>query len=66
LYPLTYAPPLLKFLGSINPVSYQVDLLRYTLINQHHFKLWLDVLVVLATMVACMIFAVRRFNRIQA
>lgn len=66
LYPLTFAPPLLKFLGTINPVSYQVDLLRYTLINQHHFNLWLDVLVVLATLVGCVVFAVRRFNRIQA
>ncbi|MBX4201419.1 ABC transporter permease [Candidatus Saccharibacteria bacterium] len=66
LYPLTYAPTLLKFLGSINPVSYQVDLLRYTLINQHHFSIWLDVAVVLVTLLACIVFAVRRFNRIQA
>jgi ABC-2 type transport system permease protein len=66
LYPLTNAPGWLKFLGTINPLSYQVDLLRYTLINQHHFDLWLDVLVIVVTLVASVAFAVNRFNRIQA
>lgn len=65
LYPLTSAPGWLKFLASINPLSYQVDLLRYTLSNQHHFNLGLDLAVVVAALLAAIIFAVNRFNRIQ-
>jgi ABC-2 type transport system permease protein len=65
LYPLTNAPDILKFMASINPLSYAVDLLRYTMINQHHFALYVDVLVLLATLIASTIFAVNRFNRIQ-
>jgi ABC-2 type transport system permease protein len=48
LYPLTNAPGWLQFLATINPLSYQVDLLRYTLIQQHHFNLGLDVAVITA------------------
>jgi ABC-2 type transport system permease protein len=66
LYPLTNAPPLLKFLATINPLSYAVDGLRYVLINQHHFPITLDLVVVLATLVVSIIFAVNRFNNIQA
>ncbi len=65
LYPLTNAPTLLKFLAIINPLTYSVDLLRWTMINQSHFKLWVDGLVMLATLIVCMLFAVNRFNRIQ-
>jgi len=65
LYPLTNVPPVLKFLASINPLSYAVDLLRYTMIYQHHFNLALDVVVLLATLAVTSIFAVNRFNRIQ-
>jgi ABC-2 type transport system permease protein len=65
LYPLTSAPDWLKFLASINPLSYQVDLLRYTLINQHHFNLALDVAVITASFSLAVAFAVNRFNRIQ-
>jgi len=66
LYPLTYAPPLLKFLASINPVSYQVDLLRYTLVGTTHFGLTKDIIVITLTLIAAVVFAVRRFNRIEA
>jgi ABC-2 type transport system permease protein len=65
LYPLTNAPPLLKFLGSINPLSYGVDGLRYTLIGVNHFNLWTDVAVIIATLIGCVLFAVNRFERLQ-
>lgn len=65
LYPLTNAPPLLKFLGSINPLSYGVDILRYTLIGVAHFNLWLDAAVLAATLIGCIWFAVNRFERLQ-
>jgi ABC-2 type transport system permease protein len=65
LYPLTSAPDWLKFLGYINPLSYSVDVLRWALINQHHFSLGIDLLVVSLTLCVALWFAVSRFNRIQ-
>jgi len=66
LYPLTNAPSALRILASINPLSYAVDALRSTLINQSHFGLAKDLLVLGVTLVVCMDFAVNRFNRLQA
>ena len=65
LYPLTNAPPLLVFLASINPITYGVDALRWALINQSHFSIGIDLAVITVTLVASIIFAVNRFNRIQ-
>lgn len=65
LYPLTSAPAFLKFLATINPLSYCVDLLRYLLINQHHFSIILDLGVLALTLVVCVAFAVNRFAKIQ-
>ncbi len=66
LYPLDHAPAVLQFLASINPLSYAVDALRWALINQSHFGIVPDVIVMIVTMVACIAFAVNRFNRIEA
>lgn len=65
LYPLDSAPSVLKFLASINPLTYSVDGLRYVLLGQSHFSIVLDLAVMLATLVAGIFFAVRQFNRIQ-
>jgi ABC-2 type transport system permease protein len=65
LYPLTSAPDWLRFLGYINPLSYSVDALRWALINQHHFSLAVDFVVIIATLCISLWFAVSRFNRIQ-
>src|SRR5437868_3884323 len=45
LYPLNNVPTFLHILASINPLSYAVDLLRYSMIGQHHFSLATDTLV---------------------
>lgn len=66
LYPLTNVPDFLRILASINPLSYGVDALRYILINQTHFGIGKDLLVIAVALVLCMFFAVNRFNRIQA
>lgn len=66
LYPLTSAPDWLRILGEINPLSYSVDALRYTLIHQSHFGLGKDLLVLAITVVVAVSFAVNRFDRIQA
>ncbi|HZL08255.1 MAG TPA: ABC transporter permease [Candidatus Dormibacteraeota bacterium] len=65
LYPLTNVPVGLKIVSSINPVTYMVDALRYLLANQTHFGLGKDLIVMAITFVACLFFAVSRFNRIQ-
>lgn len=65
LYPLTNVPEALRIVSSLNPVTYMVDALRILLTNQGHFGLGLDMLVMTVTFVACLAFAVNRFNRIQ-
>jgi ABC-2 type transport system permease protein len=65
LYPLTSVPAVLRIAASINPLSYAVDALRWALINQTHFGLGKDLLVMGVALVLCVFFAVNRFNRIQ-
>ncbi|MBI4034566.1 ABC transporter permease [Candidatus Saccharibacteria bacterium] len=65
LYPLTNAPDILRWLASANPISYAVDALRYTLIDQSHFGILTDLAVLSAALVVTLVFAVNRFNRIQ-
>jgi ABC-2 type transport system permease protein len=65
LYPLTNVPHWLQVLSSLNPLTYAVDGLRYTLIQQSHFSIGRDLLVIAVTLVASVAFAVNRFNRIQ-
>jgi ABC-2 type transport system permease protein len=65
LYPLTNVPTWLRIASEINPLSYAVDGLRYTLIHQSHFGLGKDLIVMTITLVACVAFAVNRFDRIQ-
>jgi ABC-2 type transport system permease protein len=66
LYPLNNVPEILRILASINPISYAVDALRYTLIHQSHFSLGKDLAVISAFLVISIAFAVNRFERIQA
>ena len=65
LYPLDSAPPVLRFIGNINPISYAVDALRATLINQSHFGLAKDFLVLGVIVVVLVAFGVDRFRRIE-
>jgi ABC-2 type transport system permease protein len=66
LYPLTNVPDWLRILSELNPLSYAVDALRYTLINQTHFGIEKDLIVMAVSLIASVAFAVNRFNRIQA
>lgn len=65
LYPLNNVPEGLRIISTINPVTYMVDALRTLLSNQTHFGLTKDLIVMSITFVACLLFAVNRFNRIQ-
>lgn len=66
LYPLDHVPQFLHVLSAINPLSYSVDALRWTMIGQHHFSLAWDFGILAVSVVICAAFAVNRFNRIQA
>ncbi|HET7528759.1 MAG TPA: ABC transporter permease [Candidatus Saccharimonadales bacterium] len=65
LYPLNNVPDWLRILGEINPLSYSVDALRYSLIHQSHFHFGTDIAVIIASLLVCLAFAVNRFDRLQ-
>ena len=65
LYPLTNVPQFLQILSSLNPLTYSVDALRWTLGGNSHFPILVDMGVMAVTLIACVAFAVNRFNRIQ-
>lgn len=65
LYPLNNVPTVLRIVSTINPVSYMVDALRTLLSNQSHFGLTTDLIVIVATCILSILFAIYRFNRVQ-
>jgi ABC-2 type transport system permease protein len=66
LFPLDNVPVVMKVLASINPITYAVDAMRGSLVNQSHFGLQVDFAVMGALMVVLVWFSIYRFNRIQA
>jgi ABC-2 type transport system permease protein len=66
LFPLDNVPKVMKVIASANPLTYAVDAMRASLVNQSHFGLPVDFTVMGATMVVLIWFSIYRFNRIQA
>ena len=66
LFPLTNVPKILKFVASINPVSYAVDALRTLLINQTHFGLTKDFIVMGIILVVLLSFGIYAFENIES
>jgi len=66
LFPIDFAPPALKVIATINPVSYAVDALRALLANQSHFGLGTDLIVITITTIVLTTFGVFCFKRIEA
>ena len=66
LYPLTHAPTALRYIANVNPISYAVDALRASLINQTHFGYTKDFIALGITVVVLVAFGVFEFRRIQA
>jgi ABC-2 type transport system permease protein len=66
LFPIDGAPKVLRVIASVNPVSYAVDALRALLINQTHFGLGLDLLVLGVTVVVLVTFGVVCFKHIES
>ena len=66
LYPLQHVPDWLRIIAEINPMSYAVDALRFILINQSHFGLTKDLLVLCAAVLVLVTFGAYRFRHIEA
>jgi ABC-2 type transport system permease protein len=66
LFPIQNFPVALRFIASINPVSYAVDALRTLLINQTHFGLTKDFIVLAVSVIVLTAFGVYSFNKIQS
>jgi len=66
LYPLTHVPTWLRIIAEINPISYTVDAMRWTLLGTSRFGIWHDVLALVLTLIASIAFGALRFRRIEA
>jgi ABC-2 type transport system permease protein len=66
LYPLNHVPDWLRIIAEFNPMSYTVDAMRYTLINQTHFGITKDLTVLSVTVIILLAFGAYRFRRIEA
>ena len=66
MYPLDNIPGVMKVIASINPLTYAVDALRTSLINQGHFSLRTDLIVMTGTLVLLFSLSVSRFRKIEA
>ncbi|HUD06327.1 MAG TPA: ABC transporter permease [Candidatus Saccharimonadales bacterium] len=66
LYPLNTAPKVLRYVANVNPISYAVDAMRTSLINQTHYGYLKDFIVLSITAVVLIAFAVWRFKKIES
>jgi len=66
LYPINTAPRALQIIAELNPLSYAVDAMRTTLINQSHFGLPIDFTVLGVTIVVLISVGVYCYNKIEA
>ncbi len=66
LYPLDTAPTALRVIADFNPLSYAVDALRASLINQTHYGLTKDFAVLIGMAVVLIAFGVYQFRKIEA
>jgi ABC-2 type transport system permease protein len=65
LYPLTGLPAALKYITSVNPLSYGVDGLRGALIGASHFGVATDLAVLAVFAVVFTLFGAWSFSRIE-
>ncbi len=66
MFPLDNIPGVMKVIASVNPLSYAIDAMRTTLINQSHFGLKIDFVVMIGTMLLLLALSVYKFKRIEA
>lgn len=65
LFPLDSAPAALKFVASVDPLSYGVDAVRTLLVGASHYGLVLDLVVLVGVTVVFLGLGSWRFSRIQ-
>ncbi len=63
LFPLKKIPEFLKWMVSVNPVTYSVDAMRYVLLHVNYYPVWLDAAVILGFMVIMWQLASFNFKR---
>jgi ABC-2 type transport system permease protein len=66
LYPLNNAPTALRVIADVNPISYAIDALRESLINQTHFGYTRDFIALGITIAVLLCFGAYQFRRIEA
>jgi ABC-2 type transport system permease protein len=66
MFPLEHIPGVMKVIASLNPLSYAVDAMRITMINQGHFGLPVDLAVMVGTLLLLFSFSVVKFRKIEA
>lgn len=65
LFPLKGLPPALNFIATIDPLSYGVDGLHYTLTGNSHFGMGIDVIVLSVITLAVLVTGSYLFSRIE-
>jgi len=66
MFPLDNIPGVMKVIASVNPLSYAIDAMRTSMINQSHFGLGTDFAVMVGTLVILMSYSIYRFRKIDA
>ena len=66
LYPLNHVPSWLRIIAEVNPISYTVDALRWSLLGTSRFGILKDSIALGITLIVLVIFGVKSFSRIEA
>ncbi len=66
LYPLTHVPTWLKIIAEINPISYTVDALRWSMLGTSRFGIIHDCIALAITLIVLIVFGALRFRHIEA
>ncbi len=66
LYPLDHVPAWLRIVAEINPISYTVDAMRWSMLGYSRFGIWHDCLALAITLVVLIAFGAIRFRHIEA
>jgi ABC-2 type transport system permease protein len=66
LYPLNNVPTWLRIVAEVNPISYTVDAMRWSLSGTSRFGITRDLIALAITLLVCVSFGALRFRRIEA
>jgi len=66
LYPLTHVPTWLRIIAEVNPISYTVDAMRWSLIGQSKLGIYHDLIALGITLVVLVAYGAYKFRHIEA